>query len=204
MSKNIEIFQAIHLAIQKKIVVSLPLCIDINEDEDENNQNQRIIANYFNLFQLDIDFNVNQAQLKKKYLVLQAQTHPDKMLHLPIEQQKYALDWSMLINTAYQTLKSISQRAIYICQIHHINIQEKIDIELIKQTMLWYEMLENVENKSIVLNSVNNYIDAYTQKFTQHTKNITTINNINNANNTKTIAQIAQSLVMLENFLTKL
>ncbi len=205
MIDNLCIIQA---AIEKKIAISLPLYVNLNTIDDNTS---KYISHYFDLFELPVVFNINQTQLKQAYLNLQTHIHPDKMLYLPKDQQAYALNWAILINDAFQTLKSMGKRALYICKLNHIHIQEKVDVAILQQTMLWYDMLENAENNLKVCDEVNEYIKKYAEKYTENlTQYLLAIQNISQQNISqqqpihKIIAQNAQTLVMLENFLAKI
>jgi molecular chaperone HscB len=61
---------------------------------------------YFKLFGLKRQFEVDAGALKKAYLDLQRKSHPDI--------NKNTGDLSSIINEGYQTLKSPLPRAIYL------------------------------------------------------------------------------------------
>lgn len=70
--------------------------------------------NYFELFNLPIQFNINTKELKKIFLTLQKQYHPDNAVNLSEAEQQGFLACSSFINTAYNTLLSDKERAIYL------------------------------------------------------------------------------------------
>lgn len=65
--------------------------------------------NHFELFGLNVQFDIDTAQLKHTFLQLQQQYHPDKA-----EDKDQALIKSSEINQAYQTLLAVDSRAGYL------------------------------------------------------------------------------------------
>lgn len=70
--------------------------------------------NYFELFHIPVDLDIDLTQLKQKFLALQQQYHPDKASN-----KEQALIQSSEINHAYKTLSSIDSRAAYLLALHH-------------------------------------------------------------------------------------
>ena len=70
--------------------------------------------NYFELFDLPVDFQVDLAQLSSCYQTLQKTVHPDKFAHASEQEQRIAVQKSAHINDAYQTLRNPLQRAEYL------------------------------------------------------------------------------------------
>ncbi|NBX52925.1 MAG: Fe-S protein assembly co-chaperone HscB [Proteobacteria bacterium] len=74
------------------------------------------MKNYFEVFNLPINFDIDLAQLEKNYLQLQQQHHPDTSNIDSIEN-------SILINHAYKILSNDLLRAIHMLQISGIDIE---------------------------------------------------------------------------------
>ena len=64
--------------------------------------------NYFQLFGLDMQFDIDLAKLSTIYQTLQKKVHPDRFANASSQDQMLAVKKSTLINDAYQTLKNRS------------------------------------------------------------------------------------------------
>ena len=71
------------------------------------------ITHYFDLFQLPVDFQVDKSGLAKRYHALQKAAHPDRYASSSATDQRLALQQSIQINQAYNTLRDPLQRAVY-------------------------------------------------------------------------------------------
>ena len=60
--------------------------------------------NYFQLFGIEVSFDVDLNQLSQSYQTLQKAVHPDKFAHASSQEQLLAVQKSAEINDAYQTL----------------------------------------------------------------------------------------------------
>ncbi|WP_246590231.1 Fe-S protein assembly co-chaperone HscB [Marinobacterium ramblicola] len=70
--------------------------------------------NYFELFDLEPGFEVDQALLSERYRALQKQWHPDRFAHLSERERRLAVQYTAHINEALATLKSPLRRAQYL------------------------------------------------------------------------------------------
>ena len=70
--------------------------------------------NYFQLFGLDAQFQIDTKNLAATYQSLQKTVHPDRFAHASNQEQLLAVQKSSMINDAYQTLKSPLKRAEYL------------------------------------------------------------------------------------------
>ena len=103
------------------------------------------MKNYFELFLLPIDFEINLDELEKKYFEFQNQFHPDKSSIDEIEK-------SILINKAYEILADDFLRACYILQLKGIDIRNdekaiKIDIATLETVLELQEEIIKITNK---------------------------------------------------------
>lgn len=73
--------------------------------------------NYFQLFGLEQQFNVDINNLADLYQALQKTIHPDRFAHASSQEQLLAVQKSSMINDAYQTLKNPLKRAEYLLKV---------------------------------------------------------------------------------------
>ena len=107
--------------------------------------NKNFSKNYFELFGIDIYFDVvlnDLTEIKKKLLL---ESHPDKFSTGTSTQKRLALQWSSKINEAFETLSDPALRASYICELfgYPINMDNSrsLPIELIEVQMELREKL---------------------------------------------------------------
>lgn len=84
--------------------------------------NELLKQNYFELFALKQDYQVDKRELQNTLRRLQKQYHPDNFAAEDAEMINQALVISSQINQAYTTLSEPLSRAIYLLQLHGINI----------------------------------------------------------------------------------
>ena len=103
-------------------------------------------SNYFELFQLPQQFDVDLAKLDSHYLEIQARVHPDKAAHLGATERLLSLQWATLTNEAYQTLKRPLDRARYLLKIKGVDTQEEgntsMPPEFLLEQIEWREEME--------------------------------------------------------------
>ncbi|OOR99678.1 Fe-S protein assembly co-chaperone HscB [Canicola haemoglobinophilus] len=109
------------------------------------------MTNPFALFDLDIDFNLDQQLLSQRYLALQKSLHPDNFAHSSAQEQRLAMQKSAEINDALQILKDPISRADSIINLYlgEQNLEQKINQDMIFliQQMEWREQLEQIEHQ---------------------------------------------------------
>ncbi|MGQ0285692.1 Fe-S protein assembly co-chaperone HscB [Pasteurellaceae bacterium 22721_9_1] len=108
------------------------------------------MKNPFALFDLPVNFHIEQAILSERYLALQKSLHPDNFAHCSPQEQRLAMQKSAEINDALQILKDPILRADAIIAIHtgeQQNLEEKStkDMAFLMQQMEWREHLEQIE-----------------------------------------------------------
>lgn len=107
---------------------------------DLNKQNHFEKFNYQESFDLDLD------DLESKYLAFQKQFHPDKLVGKSKEEQVNLEHNSVLINEAFEILKSPLNRAIYLLKLKGININDdNCKIKPDHETLI-----ENLELREII------------------------------------------------------
>ncbi|MDP8163395.1 Fe-S protein assembly co-chaperone HscB [Pasteurella skyensis] len=128
--------------------------------------------NPFELFDLAVTFEIDNAKLSKNYLALQKALHPDNFATGTSQEQRQAMQKSAQLNDALQTLKDPILRAEAIIEIatdEIQNIEQKSnnDIEFLMQQMQWRETLEQIE---IAKNEEN--LTAFATEIEQQYQNI--------------------------------
>ena len=87
--------------------------------ESANDKNPAQYNDFFALFDLPVQFTVDEAKLDLQYRALQKQYHPDKLGETMTASQQSKTSssgYSALINHAYQTLKAADSRATYLLE----------------------------------------------------------------------------------------
>ncbi len=107
--------------------------------------NKSFSKNHFELFGIDVDFDVAKndlTEIKKKLLL---ESHPDKFSTGTSTQKRLALQWTSKINEAFEILSDPVLRASYICELsgYPINMDNSrsLPIELIEAQMELREKL---------------------------------------------------------------
>ena len=80
--------------------------------------------NYFQLFELPVDFDIDLVALENHYFAKQNMFHPDRYINSAAEMKDEAMKQSILLNDGYNTLKDDYKRAECLLSIAGINIDE--------------------------------------------------------------------------------
>jgi molecular chaperone HscB len=118
--------------------------------------------NYFELFQLLPQYDVDFTRLKARYYELQQQFHPDKQDSAADKRQ--ALQFSALINDAYQTLQCHIRRASYLLDLLGVDLEIESNTQL-SPTFLMAQMdlretLEGSRHDKVALKAFVIQVDA--------------------------------------------
>lgn len=81
--------------------------------------------NYFELFGLPVDFNLDASVLTERYRELQKVVHPDRFASASDREKRIAVQQAALINEALHTLKTPLRRARYILQLRGIEFNDE-------------------------------------------------------------------------------
>ncbi|NMP17364.1 MULTISPECIES: co-chaperone HscB [unclassified Thalassotalea] len=107
---------------------------------------------YFQLFGLEANFELDLAELSATYQALQKTVHPDRFAHSSAQEQMIAVQKSAEINDAFQTLKQPIARGEYLLTQRGVELpseqQSFADVEFLMQQMELREMLGEVEHAS--------------------------------------------------------
>lgn len=80
--------------------------------------------NYFEIFGLPVEFDVNLDALGEQYRELQKNLHPDKFVEGTDQEKRLSMQWTTLINSAYATLKEPLSRALYMLELNEVSIED--------------------------------------------------------------------------------
>lgn len=100
---------------------------------------------YFELIAMQPAFDLDLAVLEESYFKAQRQFHPDRFVNKPAEEKMSALQKSMDINAAYETLKNPLKRSQYLLSLHGIIVGTDKDSIKPSQALLM-EIMELQEN----------------------------------------------------------
>jgi molecular chaperone HscB len=95
---------------------------------------------YFSLFNLPIDYQIDIAALAPRYQELQRQYHPDRFAAASESEQMQAMQTATTVNQAYQTLKHPLRRAEYILSLQGFDVQN--EQQTMHDTVFLMEQLE--------------------------------------------------------------
>lgn len=131
------------------------------------------MSQYFTLFQLPAQFELDNALLDERYRTLAAQCHPDKFAAHSAFEQKQAMMMATTVNEAYRTLQDPIHRAAYLLQTHNIDADApehtQFAPEFLMQQMTWREALADAraENHAPALQQLADEINTAQQDLYQ-------------------------------------
>ncbi len=103
--------------------------------------------NYFALFGLVPDFNVDEANLVARYRDIQSAIHPDRFAGKTSQDQRLAVQSAAFVNEAYQCLKNPLLRAQYLLRLKGREIHTESthhDMAFLLEQMQLRESLEDI------------------------------------------------------------
>ncbi|MFK7865005.1 MAG: Fe-S protein assembly co-chaperone HscB [Pseudohongiellaceae bacterium] len=107
-----------------------------------------LTTNYYELFGLQQNFQVELKELESVYHVLQQEHHPDKFAGADESQKMQAVQATSFINSAYETLKSPLLRAGYLLTLRDVNVesvtQADLGMDLLMEQMQMREALADL------------------------------------------------------------
>jgi molecular chaperone HscB len=107
------------------------------------------MQNHFELFSLPMRFSIDLAALEQAYRDVQGRVHPDKFVNAGDSEKRVAMQWATRANEAYQTLKNPLRRAIYLCELHGVDLQIESNTAMpgafLMQQMEWREALDDAK-----------------------------------------------------------
>lgn len=105
---------------------------------------------FFTLLNIKLAFDLDLNELDRNYFKLQKQFHPDQYIHINPNQRIEELEYSALINKAYNTLKFPLTRAAYLLNLQGLDTSENIapinDPEFLEKSMEDRESLQEIDS----------------------------------------------------------
>ena len=157
------------------------------------------MTNPFAIFDLPVAFNVDQALLSERYLVLQKSLHPDNFVTADAQEQRIAMQKSTEVNDALKTLKDPILRAEAIIALNTGETQDleqksTQDMTFLMQQLEWREELENIEQSQD-----ENALESFAKRVKKETKEmLTALEEQLNKQQWSTAAQLCDKLRFLK------
>ena len=111
-----------------------------------------LTQNYFELFSLDISFDIDLKKLSENFRSLQQSVHPDRFANASDQEKRLSVQRAAQINEAYQVIKSPQRRARYIIELQGVVFDDQanpvMDPMFLMQQMELREGLSDVKSKS--------------------------------------------------------
>ncbi len=109
---------------------------------------------YFSLFDVPQQFDVDTTLLSARYQALQQLTHPDKFATASESEKRIAMQKNAQVNDAFRVLKDPILRAEHLLALRGVNVahdqQSMKDTAFLMQQMEWRESLEDASATSDV------------------------------------------------------
>ena len=115
--------------------------------------------NYFEIFGLPIDFNVDMERLAERYRELQKELHPDRFAAGTEHEKRLSMQWSTLVNTANEILQSPLSRAIYMLEQKGLTIDHnpQLPAQFLMRHIELREELETLEEDAAGLDKLDEF-----------------------------------------------
>ncbi len=115
--------------------------------------------NYFELFELEPTFNVDEVALRKKFYQKSMQFHPDKIVLSNDKEKDLSLQKATLINQAFKVLSDEELRMKYLLELSGIDFaegKETVPQDFLMEVMEINEMIMDykMESKRELKNSI--------------------------------------------------
>lgn len=103
---------------------------------------------YFELFSLSLQYDIDVVELKNRYRTLQLKFHPDQYSAGASSEKMAAVKMSSLLNDAFEVLSHPVKRAQYILEKSGVDLQKDrvIDAAILMEQMELREQLETISN----------------------------------------------------------
>lgn len=96
--------------------------------------------NFFELFEIPIDFQLDERELHGSHLKLQSAYHPDRFINGSDQEKRLAVQKAAWVNEAYETLKNPVKRARYMLTVGGLELND--DHETTSDTVFLMEQIE--------------------------------------------------------------
>ena len=115
--------------------------------------------NYFEIFRLPVDFNIDISELSERHRELQKEVHPDRFASGTEQEKRLSMQWSALVNTAHETLRSPLLRVIYMLELRGLRLDHnpQLPAELLMRQIQLREELEEFEESTSALDRLDGF-----------------------------------------------
>lgn len=109
-------------------------------------------ANYFQLFDLPVQFAIDIKLLEANFRKIQSASHPDRHVNATASEKLASMQLATLSNEAYGTLKNAASRAKYLLALHGVDAVAEtntaLPMDFLMQQMDWREQLDDAKQAS--------------------------------------------------------
>lgn len=134
-------------------------------------------ANYFELFDLPVAFDIDLNELSSRYRVLQSEVHPDRYANASAQERRLSVQSAGLVNEAFQTLKDPLNRGFYLLDLAGVQRPDDhkttSDLDFLMQQMAYRERLDEVAEQDEPFDAADQLrddLEAETQQLIQKFK----------------------------------
>jgi len=131
-----------------------------------------LTQNYFKLFALEIQFEVDTSALSHAFLTLQGQWHPDRFASSSDKERRISMQNTSFINSAYTVLTTPRLRARYLLELSNVSFNDEIETSrdpvFLMQQMEVRESIEDVVDAKEPLEA----LDEIKANIKQHTQQL--------------------------------
>ena len=134
-----------------------------------------VSSNYFELFDLPVEFSVDIDALDQRYRTLQQVIHPDRYATASDQERRLSMQQATRLNEACQVLKNPLLRARYLLELSGVHWEDErstvVDPKFLMEQMELREALSEVRSKSDPLMGVGAILDDVVlriRKMTEH------------------------------------
>ncbi|MFA7351755.1 MAG: Fe-S protein assembly co-chaperone HscB [Methylotenera sp.] len=110
---------------------------------------QNVQTNYFQLFGLPEQFEIDTQSLALNFRKIQSASHPDRFVSATPDEKLQSMQMATTANEAYSTLKNPATRAKYLLELQGINAiadtNTAMPMDFLMQQMEWREQLEDAK-----------------------------------------------------------
>jgi molecular chaperone HscB len=112
-------------------------------------QSPDLSSNFFELFDLPVQFDLDTASLTQRYREQQRSAHPDRFANAPDNERRLSVQLAAHINEGFQTLKNPMTRARYLLELKGVEFDEQdtgLDNLFLMEQMELREAMEAVSS----------------------------------------------------------
>ncbi len=133
------------------------------------------MLNYFQIFSLNENYNLDKKSLYKKYLELQAKFHPDKFINSSEDEKIKSVKISADINEAYKVLNDDLLRAEHLLELKGFRVNKEVNNSFKPSQNLLLEQIEireklfdaDEKEKEKIFQEVENKIEESKKSFVE-------------------------------------